>query len=233
MTLNVWDRGGWSTAATSAAAAGATAQLSWATADAQQLARLFYGDLDEVYFSVMPTTTDGIGSASDPSGSPSGVIAVDYSELVVRYRREVTAPPACSNDTCADAAVIPVFYGTQYFTRDTCACTADYTSTCGTTAPSKDIVYSFTTPGSGTYKLTARTYLKGTYDPVIYLRANTCAGSQATCVDDCSPNCGTGQAAHDSTIYNLSLSAGTTYYLFIDGYNGSCGSADISVTFAP
>lgn len=113
---------------------------------------------------------------------------------------------------------------TGVLTIDTSALTANYAGNCG--GSSKEGVVVVTPPING--KLTAK--LTGiTYQTVLYART-TCndAVSEKACDDD-APVPST--PARDITISGVT--AGTPYYLFIDGYNGASGVARLNVTVTP
>lgn len=113
---------------------------------------------------------------------------------------------------------------TGVLTINTSTLTANYAGNCG--GSSKEGVVVVTPPING--KLTAK--LTGiTYQTVLYARL-TCndAVSEKACDDDAPvpPN-----SARDITI--TGVTAGTPYYLFIDGYNGASGVARLNVTVTP
>jgi cysteine-rich repeat protein len=113
---------------------------------------------------------------------------------------------------------------TGVLTIDTSTLTANYAGDCGGT--SKEGVVVVTPPING--KLTAK--LTGiTYQTVLYART-ACNDplTQKACDDD-APVPST--ASRDITI--TGVTAGTPYYLFIDGYNGASGVARLNVTVTP
>lgn len=113
---------------------------------------------------------------------------------------------------------------TGVLTIDTSTLTANYAGNCG--GSSKEGIVVVTPPING--KLTAR--LTGvTYQTILYARG-TCNDpvSELKCDDD-APTPTT--AARDITI--TGVTAGTPYYLFIDGYNGASGVARLNVTVTP
>jgi len=73
-----WDRGTFLSGPTIAAPTSGPKLLTWSTSDPAQLSRVFNGASQEIAVAVTPTGTNGTGVAT---------LAVDYVELVVRYRR--------------------------------------------------------------------------------------------------------------------------------------------------
>jgi hypothetical protein len=66
------------------------------------------------------------------------------------------------------------------------------------------------------------------FDTVVYVGLNADGTNQSACVDD-TAGCGTGTGAgnsgrHASTI-NIAVTAGRTYYIFVDGYEGTAGGS--------
>ncbi|MCC6847328.1 MAG: phytase [Deltaproteobacteria bacterium] len=101
---------------------------------------------------------------------------------------------------------------------------------CGTTGPSPELVYAWTPAASGS--ATIATCGGGTlYDSVVYVRSGECvAGVEVGCNDD-TTGCGTGEPHpnHGSRL-TLAVTAGTTYFIVVDGFNGAQGSYALEVT---
>jgi hypothetical protein len=94
--------------------------------------------------------------------------------------------------------------------------------TCGQgTASAPEKVYQWTAPRSG-----SATFMtcggQTAFDTVVYLRKTTISGSQLACVDD-STNCTIANGQSWASRVVLSVTAGTTYFAFVDGY-GSMGN---------
>ncbi|HTD25696.1 MAG TPA: hypothetical protein VK649_01915, partial [Candidatus Elarobacter sp.] len=67
-----------------------------------------------------------------------------------------------------------------------------------------------------------------TYDSVLYLRAASCAtGAEVQCNDDA---CANASGLFRASRITPTVTAGTTYYIVVDGYSGSSGSFTLSVT---
>ncbi|MCU0304481.1 MAG: hypothetical protein MUC56_10535 [Thermoanaerobaculales bacterium] len=129
-------------------------------------------------------------------------------------------------ETCATATVIP---GLPYTDSGTTAgAVNNYDQACpftGSTAP--DVVYAYT-PASNQI-VTVSLCNPGTatdYDTKVYVYESTCPGTVTGCSDD----------ACSSPLYNnyvsevqVTLNAGTTYYIVVDGYGSSSGNYTLSL----
>jgi len=116
-------------------------------------------------------------------------------------------------ETCASATSISSLPFTDV--GYTCDNVHDYDEVCpysGSTSP--DVVYSYT-PGSN---VTVNIDLYGSYyDTKVYVYQGTCSNAYlVACNDDYYPD-------YTSAIMNLPLTGGSTYYIVVDGYGGSCG----------
>src|SRR5205807_8318535 len=119
---------------------------------------------------------------------------------------------------CNNATVIPAGGGT--FTATTSGAST-LAGTCGSSGSSPEKVFQWTPSLSG--PATIETCGSGTtYDSVLYLRAASCAtGAEVQCNDDARANA--------SGLFRASpimppVTAGTTYYIVVDGFGGSSGS---------
>jgi len=131
-------------------------------------------------------------------------------------------------DTCASATVI----GSLPYTDDgtTVGYTDDYDEVCpysGSTSP--DVVYAFTPAASTAIDITL---CVGTtdYDTKVYVYEGSCPGGGAiACNDDecAAPLYG---SAFNSSLSNVPVTGGQTYYIVVDGYNGDSGPYSIEVS---
>jgi hypothetical protein len=133
-------------------------------------------------------------------------------------------PVAGAGENCASAIPIPSLpYST---TGNTCAFLDDYDETCpysGGTAP--DVVYSYAPASNQAINIVLCNSL---YDTKVFVYEDACAsGTAIACNDDAC-----GSDTYKSQILGLSLSAGHTYYIVVDGYGTSCGDYDLNVTEA-
>ncbi len=90
---------------------------------------------------------------------------------------------------------------------------------------SAERVYQWTPTSSGTTTI-GTCGLSTQYDTVVYLRSGTCTGSQVACNDDACAI--TGSTSHGSRITST-VTAGPTYYIVVDGYNGASGNFALTV----
>ncbi|MGC4116074.1 MAG: hypothetical protein QM765_16115 [Myxococcales bacterium] len=161
---------------------------------------------------------DGYASSKGPF-----TIAVDV----------VTPAPAPGNDLCgvggATATELAFSGDVATLTGGTSAGgNDDYKGACADTSSNKhdgsDVVYKFTIPGSDNRSVTAVvTPTTSTFKPAVYIREVCDATGSATCGNATA-------AGSPATATAMSLAAGGTYYVVVDGANGSEGTFDLSVT---
>src|SRR6185436_5424972 len=128
--------------------------------------------------------------------------------------------------SCQAIAVLPQEGGT--FAGVT-AGTGSLTSSCGVTAPSPERVYRWTPISSGP-AIIATCGTGTAYDSVLHVRSGTCTGSEIACNDD-TAGCTTGEPNdHHGSRLSLTVTAGQTYVIVVDGYNGTRGTYTLTVT---
>ena len=116
---------------------------------------------------------------------------------------------------CCDLGVA---LGSPVTTNSTIGRTNDYTPTCVSNSTAPDLAYTWTAPSTGSYTFST---LGSAFDTVLEVRQyNT--GSSLGCNDDSS---GTVQ----STV-NVSLTAGQTVIVVVDGYSTSSGSFNLNIS---
>jgi hypothetical protein len=91
------------------------------------------------------------------------------------------------------------------------------------------VLYQWTPGTSGTATLqTCGTSTR--YDSVVYVRGDSCTGTVLACNDD-TAGCGTGEPNdHHGSFVTLAVTAGRTYVIVVDGYNGAAGAYALTVT---
>jgi hypothetical protein len=137
-------------------------------------------------------------------------------------------PPTPAGGACASPTVIPPDGGT--FTGTTSG-SSTQTGSCGSTGNSPEKVFQWTPARSGTARI--QTCGSGTaFDSVLYMRSGSCTGSQLSCNDDTN-GCPTGAGSNIGSRLSPTVTAGQTYYIFVDGYNGASGNFTLSVTPPP
>ncbi len=127
---------------------------------------------------------------------------------------------------CASATPIPAAGGTF---SGTTSGTSTLEGSCGSSGASPERVFRWIPTVSGT--ATIQTCGAGTtFDTVLYLRSGSCAGGPevaAGCNDDACANA-TGLAR--ASRLTPTVTAGQTYYIVVDGYNGAQGTFSLTVT---
>lgn len=124
-------------------------------------------------------------------------------------------------ETCATAVPVGALPYTD--TGATCDNINDYDWICPySMSTAQDVVYSFNPPSTGPY---FADLCASSYDTKIYIYAGTCTGTPVACNDDA----GCGYSGYQSRIENITLTAGTTYYIIVDGYGSSCGTYILTV----
>ncbi len=139
----------------------------------------------------------------------SGAFVLD-ADLEPRQYRE-----SCAGEPGAWSGAGPYAWST---TGDTRLRVNDHTAACASTA--RDAVFALTAPASGLFEATL---VPGSgYDAALYV-GTTCGGSNVAC-EDRAGSAGTEKVAFEAT-------AGTTYYLVVDGYAASAaGTYSLSAT---
>ena len=98
---------------------------------------------------------------------------------------------------------------------------------CATTGNSPEVVFTWTPSTSGTAQLSTCGAGVTSYDTVMYVRSGVC-GAEFACNDD-TPGCGTASNTYHGSRISLAVTAGQTYTIVVDGYNGRNGSFQLLV----
>lgn len=134
-------------------------------------------------------------------------------------------------DTCAAATAIPSLPFSSSGT--TTGYTDDYDEACtytGSTSP--DVVYAFT-PATNTAIDVTLCANPSAYDTKLYIYEDTCPTTYTACNDDSCASPGYPNA-FQSSLSGVSVRAGHTYYIVVDGYGGENGNYSIDVSeFVP
>ncbi|MCA9787031.1 MAG: hypothetical protein KC488_10785, partial [Candidatus Cloacimonetes bacterium] len=144
---------------------------------------------------------------------------------IVPQRDPEVDPSRQGGDDIAAAVVIPSLPYSNSGT--TVGYTNDYDSECpytGSTSP--DVVYSFTPGANVTVDLTLCAGATN-YDSKLYVFADSPATVVACNDDACSSPA---FASYVSQLVGVNLTAGTTYYIVVDGYGGQSGSYFLDIT---
>lgn len=140
-------------------------------------------------------------------------------------------PPQPLGDNCSNPKVIGE---TPYTDLDnTCVYSQDYDAICPfgeSTAP--DVVYQYVPVQDEVLDITL--CLDDTaYDTKLYVYEGSCQGEYVACNDDFCTTASYPYAPYVSKIEYLTLYAGHTYYIIVDGYGSECGTYRLSVTPPP
>jgi hypothetical protein len=129
-------------------------------------------------------------------------------------------------DACASPVVIPADGGV--FPGSTSG-GSTYSGTCGSSGSSPEKVYQWTPSVSGTTTIQTCSATGTNFDSVIYMRSGSCAsGSQVGCNDDATGCAASSSSTHASRL-TATVTAGQTYFIFVDGYQGASGNFSLSV----
>src|SRR6059058_2946494 len=143
-------------------------------------------------------------------------------------------PPAPTTTTttlpggggCSSPMVIPASGGTV---SGATSGTSALVGSCGSSGTAPERVYQWTPAVSGT--ATIQTCGAGTtFDTVLYLRSGSCAGGlevAAGCNDDA---CFNASGLYRASRLTPTVTAGQTYYIVVDGFNGAQGTFSLTVT---
>ena len=119
------------------------------------------------------------------------------------------------------------------------ASTHSGTCAAGGSAAAPDVTYQFTPTKTGSWTFQTCSPMTK-FDTVLYVRTGNTTGTELACADD-TIGCATGDGSiysdrHGSQ-FNLTLTAGVTYYVVVDGYSpstgGSSGNYLLTVTPPP
>jgi glucose/arabinose dehydrogenase len=129
---------------------------------------------------------------------------------------------------CAGAAPIPAAGGT--FTGTTSG-TSTLAGSCANTGTAPERVFVWTPATSGIATIQTCNGEETSYDSVLYVRVADCAaGPEVACNDDAS-GCFTSEPNdHHASRLTLSVVAGQSYFIVVDGYAASAGDFSLSVT---
>jgi hypothetical protein len=159
------------------------------------------------------------------AGQTYFIVVDGYNGAKGAFSLSITPPPP--DGTCNAPFVIPASGGVM--TGTTSGTSA--LSACSSSGLSPEKVYRWTPSTSGIATLETCGG-QTNYDTVLYVSAATCGGASLTCVDD-TPGCATTSGAAHGSRVTPTVTAGQTYYVVVDGFNGRAGSYSLSVLPPP
>jgi Lysyl oxidase len=136
------------------------------------------------------------------------------------------------SDTCAGATDLPATGGT--FTGTTAGASTESGSCAAQTALAPEHVFRWTPAVSGAASISTCAAAAG-FDTVVYVREASCNGTEVACNDDteaCAIGDGCLTADHHGSVVTPSVTAGQTYFIFVDGFAGSCGGSQGAFTLS-
>jgi hypothetical protein len=141
------------------------------------------------------------------------------------YTLHVVLDAGLPNDACASATVI----GTGSFSGTTCGATNDGSASCGFSAATPDVWYSFTPTCNASLNLDT---CGSGFDTVLSVHSGCPATTinELACNDDC---IGGGCFGTVQSCLSLPVTAGNTYRIRVAGYNGAIGAFTLNVALAP
>ena len=140
-----------------------------------------------------------------------------------------TRPPSTTTTTLPGSCTSPTVISAQGGTfSGTTSGTGLQAGSCGSSGSSPERVFKWTPAVSGT--ATIQTCGGSTnFDTVLYVRSGVCSGGTemaSGCNDDACPNAtGVGRASRITP----TVTAGQSYYIFVDGYSGTQGNFTLTV----
>ncbi|MCX6601520.1 MAG: proprotein convertase P-domain-containing protein [bacterium] len=146
-----------------------------------------------------------------------------------RWRLQIRAPLV--GDSCGNAITMSV-PGT--YTGNTCYALDDYFYACPPYTGGqggRDIAYRYTPPVAQqvTFSL-----CRSSFDTKIYVYDDSCGGTPMVCNDDVpTATCPGANSSLRSLLRCVSLQAGHTYYIVVDGYGGACGDYVLEAGICP
>jgi hypothetical protein len=138
-----------------------------------------------------------------------------------------TATSAPAAGSCAQPIVLPAAGGS--FSGVTTGGASTVGGQCATSGNSPEVVFSWTPTRSGGAVLTTCGASGTSYDTVLYVRSGACGGAELGCNDDTS-GCATASNSYHGSVLSLTVVAGQTYIIVVDGYNGRNGSFTLNLT---
>src|SRR5438094_888332 len=164
-----------------------------------------------------------VGAGGHPRACRRSVLGRCKREGVAACQGEALAPALAGS--CSSPTVLPAQGGTF---GGTTSGTSALAGSCGSSGSSPEQVFQWTPTVSGT--ATIQTCGAGTnFDTVLYLRSGVCSGGPEVvsgCNDDA---CADATGVNRASRVTPTVTAGQTYYIFVDGFGGAQGNFTLTV----
>ena len=176
----------------------------------------------KTYYIVVDGYNGKFGSYSLTITPPGGAVPTSTTSTTATSTSTTTSTTVAPGP-CQSPGTIPAGGGTV---SGTTSGAGALTGSCGSSLAAPEKVFAWTPATSGV--ATIETCGAGTgYDTVLYVRGGTCTGSQITCNDDA---CANASGQNRASRITPAVTAGQTYFIVVDGYNGSSGTFTLKVT---
>ncbi len=177
------------------------------------------------------TTTASTTTTSTVTTTTSTTVPTTTSSSTTTTTSTVTTTTTIPGaGTCASPITVPAVGGT--FAGATSGASAE-SGTCAVTNTSPEAVYKWVPATSGAATIDTCNTVATTFDTVVYVRTGTCSGGTEAACDDDTVGCGVagdGANPHRGSRTTLAVTAGQTYYVFVDGYSGQSGNYSLTIT---
>ncbi|MCC6847212.1 MAG: hypothetical protein IT294_01835 [Deltaproteobacteria bacterium] len=138
-----------------------------------------------------------------------------------------TAPTPAPTAACEDAIAIPASGGT--FRGATSGAAGGVTAgSCAATASASERVFRWTPTASGTATLSTCSGAT-TFDTAVYVRMGACLGGPELACNDDAAACRVASGKPQGSRVGLTVTAGQTYFVVVDGVDGAAGTFELTV----
>ena len=178
-----------------------------------------------------------------PTPSPFGTPVADYDNSPLTGANwpigadaiaPTSTPTPTATATPVDPCTSPILINPEggVVLGTTVGGTNSLAASCGATGTSPERVYQWTPTRSGTVTIDTCSNVLTQIDTVLTVRSPTCtAGPEIACGDDASrcPTATDGAGVQRGSRIVMGATAGTTYFIVVDGYNDAAGAFQLTV----
>ncbi len=165
-----------------------------------------------------------------PAGEYTLRVRVDPLNRIPESREDnnvVTTPVTIPADPCTAATSFAAAGGTI---QGTTAGTSTRAGSCASSGTAPEQVFSWTPTHSGVARVETCNATATGFDTVVYVRGASCDGAEAGCNDDGPCASADPSAPQSGSRLDVSVIAGQTYFVFVDGYQGAQGAFSLTIT---